>query len=775
MKNRIQRFTSLLMAALFAPALAAQESAPVIELDDLVVEGRETLLRPAAQTATESVYGLPLDALTTPRSLTAVRAEELEARGISELQEAIALAPNTQGPARFGNLTIPNIRGDVADTYFNGQRRSANLFGYQPPFHLLEQLLFVRGPAPAAVGPGNDQGGYVDFISKEASTGARTGELKLTTGTWLPDGDSFRTSRWAVDHNEPLSETWALRVIYEGQEDETIYGDLGARRDYHDFFLNLNGLVGATEVSVNLHYSWQAIPQLMGVNRPTPDLVADGRYFAGPATDPATGPWVILPTGLVELPVTAGLFSPGSFSNADVSFAQVITESALAPQLTLTTRSFVERVDRQRFHETQYAEWVEQETAETRVELTGSSDWGGVGSLWTVGAALRWEDRLSYVNYFNEYDFAFDLTDRQPPVLAELFPGLIFPGLPGPEGRLFFGAAQGSPETTDSTLWQSALFAQQRLQLGTSWDFDYGVRLEHYDVEARDPLPLPGTDRWEDDAGATHLHYHASLGWTPRAGQRLYLTANRSYGLNTSVAGGGVMLFDGHIDERDLRNRSDLLELGWRFDDAERGLQGAVTAYWQQRQRSEFRGGNNDIEVEGIEAELAWAWGEHGFLRGNVTYLDGHYRDAAPVQAGGRSLYDLYAEGAGPEGRGTGVGWDFTFTNQVPRGDWPLTGVPPWSASVALGWRPPTGWGGLMWLDWTDAVPGNLDEEYTIPAQHTLNLRWGYRTERWEVGAAVYNVTDERNWIHNGDTFFNNQLVTRALPRHVEAFARWWY
>src|SRR5690606_21925117 len=144
-------------------------------------------------------------------------------------------------------------------------------------------------------------------------------------------------------------------------------------------------------------------------------------------------------------------------------------------------------VDRRRYHSFEYAESAEQFTAENRTEWHATFDAGTLPHQFIAGATLRFEERLSYTNYFNEYFFQYDLT-RPNRVFSHVadYPESYFPGFPGPDGLLYFPALYGSPETTDSSLWNPAVFLQDEVKLNSRLSLLAGARLDGFYAKARD-------------------------------------------------------------------------------------------------------------------------------------------------------------------------------------------------------------------------------------------------------------------------------------------------
>ena len=722
--------------------------------------------------ARSDAMGFELAWEQTPRAVTTVPEVRLEREFLAGIADTLRFVPGGQTPRRYGLVVAPNLRGDASESYRNGQRLSANLFGTGAGFNAVESVTLVRGAAPVVFGPGFYNGGYVNYGTKRAFTGEAVTRLQTGIGTVTTRGPSYRDISWQIDHNQPLSEELATRFSYEGRESETLHRRQGARADHQSLYSawvwkpSLDWVVRA-----DFEYLWEAVPQLPGVNRPTPDLLKEGWYASGKVTDqggPWVAPWMIEASDPKRLPVDRILLDENDFSNANRAIGQVEVGWWGWDSLSLVNRTLVDHVRRRRHHEFSYSEFVDQRTFENRTEGHLTFERWEMTHRVVAGLTLRLERRESFVNYFNEYLFNFDLTSDRSFSLRDRFPQTYFPGRPGPGGLLFFGAADGSPETTRSWLAQPAVFWQQETQLTRRWTILIGLRLDLFKVRAEDPLPPPGTLPWKDRQREHGRSGHLSLRYSTNRAGTFYATVARTHSLNGSVAGGGLMLFEGAIDRSDLNNRSLLYETGWRMD-VEGRLQVGLTAYQQDRIRMEFRGGRSDLRVRGLEAEVAALLGPDTRVFVNAAFTDGRYLDSAPFELGGQFWEAFYGAGAGPSGFGTGEGFEpFPGARQVPRGDYRLPGLSRWYGQAGFSWTPSRGAGFRLWGEWGSSQVANLAATLRIPSQFTLNAAIHWNWMHWGWVLEVLNLTDQDNWLHNGDTFMNNQLVSREWPRRLQ-------
>lgn len=754
--------------------LAAETSSEAPLDDEIIVLDEFTI-----QMSRANDYALYRDSIAlTSNQIYILGQDVLLDLGATSFRDLAGLIPSFQAPARFGQTTLPNIRGDAAELYFLGMRRGDNAFGLLPPLWLPSNVRVVNGPAPVRMGSGIQGGGWIDL-----EPAIETNQTTVELGRWLPEGRSKVGGKLIQTYRSEDDRTSAALLL---QYDRLPYASSAAREDRIEFYADRRfDLTPDLRIFTSLLFQHQEAPQLLGVNRPSQELMDDGIYYTGepPDTPAFLAPWFITQTDRVTLEGDELLLD-----DRDTARAQSITAFVeLSPKESFdwSLRLLVEGVEREREHAFGYAEAVEQQT----VDLVGEVDLSFLndaiqGLLVTAGINARYEGRESYVDYFSEYVFNFDITDRAAGLsMAERFPNSTFPGRPGPDGRLYFGAEEGSPETTDSDLGQVGVYLDGFYNIAENWAVYFGLRGDGFLAQARDPLPPAGTvNHWEDSvstanwAGNLEVHYAP-----PNLPFTLQTRLARAHTINTSVAGGGLMLFNNELPASSFQNRHDLIEFTIGNDAdliihpirSERFLRSwRITVYEQNRVQSELRGGNSNLRVRGVEGTLDLYLGDFGALRLTGAWTEGSYRDSAPFQLGGRSLYDHYALGTGPEGRGTGVGFEaFPGANQVPVGNYRIPGLARWRMGFQYTVEPlaelayeaiPTV---RLWGWWEGESPGNLDQEYFLPAQFLLNASLAWELKDWTLRVRGENLLDSMLWQHNGDNFMNNQLLFRLPGR----------
>ncbi|AOS46109.1 TonB dependent receptor [Lacunisphaera limnophila] len=537
------------------------------------------------------------------------------------------------------------------------------------------------------------------------------------------------------DENRPLSPTSAIRVSFEAQKDETWYHRNGGRDDSTDLYAVFTKLLPTGHWSLVLQHQWQAAPETVGVNRVTKDLLSNHRYLRGTVTDPRD--FTEVPSGpLVDWERSNTIMSRGDLSNANIYFAQSLLAVHLA-DAELKNNTFLEVVNRKRYNQWEYSEYAQQTTLENRTEWSKESD--GVTTL--MGVTERYEWRRAFTNYSNIFFNAFDILDGTHHYnAAEAFPDAIVLGTPGPDGRLFFGPTDFVPETSESTLGNGAAFAQQKRRWG-SFQLLYGARGDYYAVEAHDPLA--GLVRAHGQFGAAS--YNASFLWTPRPYWTAYATYNRTSAVNASVSGGAITqdpYNDFRIASANFHSKSDLWEVGLRNSVKNRQL--SLVGFWQNRQQNNFYTNTpSDIAVRGMEAEYvvsAKPW----YASANLTYMEGNYRDSWPFEYEGVGSPTV----AGP-------------------GNYRIPGLSRLYANVTLGYAWNTNWKTQVMVRSQDRQNANLAGTMHIPAQYCIDATVTYSRPNFSMQLGVMNLTDQKNWVHNGDPYADNLIVGEELPLRI--------
>lgn len=705
--------------------------------------------------------------------------------GISGLEELVVELPGVTQQARFGVMTVPTIRGDAAETLVNGQRRGENLFGLPLSLTPVAGIEVVNGVGLLSTGPGKRSGGQFNVVTLAPVPELKRGESFLRLGSWVPEGGSFATVEARLRANLPFGDKQALVVALGWRDNETFYHRNGGADDQQDLYLAWRH-EGVRAIFDIVGYAQSVSrPQTLGVNRPWQGLIDDGLYSRGgvDATIGLGDPPGLFDPGIADPGLlTAGqdslqkvdrdrvLMSVGDVGEGALGLLQARARVQLGSDLEFFQSVLLERVLREKLNQFYYAEDVEQLTLDSMSALSGK-----LGStIWETGLHLRLEERDNRANYWNEFAYAWDIvTDRRFNALSDLSAGIAPGAVSGAGERPWYvpSSAFSTPESSVSELEQAGIYAQLSQPLGKDWRLQVGGRLDHFAARAQEPADL--VDDPLADAASTALWSGSATLTYEQPAYSVYLSYADMGGVSGNTVGDGINLYGPQgIHDEDLRNRNRLAEIGLRARLSEDwALQAAL--FDQRRNRVEFFG-RNALQTRGIEGRLDGQLGERTRVGLTAHYLDARYRNAAPAEFGGGSLWNVFAAESGPTGEGTGLGYtQGFFLNSVLPGDHRIPGISRWETAFHVHQDMGERWSIRLQGQIRGPQLGNLAGEYRIPQQMEWNAVIGYQAETWEARFVVYNLFDAENWIHNGDTYFDQLLISRNLPQRLEVWVRW--
>lgn len=275
-----------LVALLGASALYGEEL-EIVELEAFKVEHHrptDATLSPLARPV-RGLFGGDAEITNLPRSVTVLTPEALRQFGISDYADLDKYTAGTQRINYFGLAGSPFLRGAKAATYFNGIMRAWQRNEMPASFGSVEQLDVVKGPSPAHLSP-TLVGGFVNIVPKAPYFDRERYSVELSAGRW----DLYGAQ---VDAGGPFmlgSRPSAYRVSVSGQKADSYYDDVS--NDYASAYVSLktrlrDGLTLSTGGEY-FHYRSNENP---GWNRPTQELVSQGRYVIGEPADLSGGAW----------------------------------------------------------------------------------------------------------------------------------------------------------------------------------------------------------------------------------------------------------------------------------------------------------------------------------------------------------------------------------------------------------------------------------------------------------------------------------------------------
>ncbi|HKB91816.1 MAG TPA: TonB-dependent receptor plug domain-containing protein, partial [Opitutaceae bacterium] len=289
--------TRLLFGALIiggACSAFAQDASPTIPVepskkDDNVVELEKFVADEKPMDAAgimttrpvSSAFGFDKSLVDTPRAITVVSQQQLDATGIRNSEDLVKVAPGTFSNFRFGLQGNVSIRNQTSDFYFRGMKRIDPQGNFRTVWNTNDSLEIIRGPASPIYGLGRI-GGYTNFSPKtgRASTGKyldeETGNIKVTYGSY--------------DRKIISGEITGPAKIFGKEGGYALYGYIENSNGYKTNSFHEDEIVQFTystnvakeirlESGLVIQHSYGGLPG--GDNRTTRDTIKDQTYWRG--------------------------------------------------------------------------------------------------------------------------------------------------------------------------------------------------------------------------------------------------------------------------------------------------------------------------------------------------------------------------------------------------------------------------------------------------------------------------------------------------------------
>lgn len=721
--------------------------------------------------AIEGSFGNARSIADIARSVTPISEWLLREAAVTNLRDLQRVAPNTYSAAGFGAPSLPTIRGQRGEVFTGGLRRQVgnNGLGIPLSFNSVGQINVARGTPSVILGSTQRTGGFVDLQPKRPDLDQAFGALTLTAGQW----DKYATQ---LDYSQLIEPSrQAVRVSVEHRNEGSYYNH--SDLDSNNLFIAYRLLPNAqSEWNLSLEYYKVDWTDNAGLNRPTQDLIDHGLYVQGQgrqpngSTVPAAGA-VIEPTGLVKISRRNVLTDPLDINGADTLLLHSNYQYTFSEHLRLINRTYFEHLEREEIAQNSFVEIIDgADTFENRSEIYFHDT--------VFGLDIRYNDVLGFSQFSTEADLPIDLTgplsnrripltDEQKQRLVELRPGVFV----SPGGQYDInGDSTGDfllSDTTDSTSWQTGLFAQHKQNFSEQFWVTAGIRGDWYDVKARDPLAPQGVVRARDSHSELLKSGSLSANYRPLEAVTFYATAAYSESTSNSIAGGVALSADNEINPLNFATDNTLYETGIKYAPDDSPWYGDLAVFKQTRSLRNRDGSNTGISTQGVEFQLFYQ-GERSWLNMGASYLDARYDNSTAVQDVAQ-VADSFGNSRPDIILGTGRGAPNTIT--FAPSDARLQGIPRWTASFAAGYQLSDAWSVGGSGVFTGSYPLDYLQTVTVPEQFTLNANLEYRFNRRysSIRLEVFNLTDEENFtpVHEGG-FFGSTLVFPELPRHVD-------
>ena len=282
-RDFIRKRAALLMLY-FAPAfvLPALAEEDVAELEDFVVSEVTDDLSILPSEPSDGAFGLDLNLLETPRSVTEVSSDLIKSYGLRSVDDLVRLTPGAFTSSFFGIRGAMDIRGAAADNYFRGFRRIANPGAFNTIVRGAESLEVLRGPVSPLYGHGS-VGGQLNYSPKTSKSETAkyisepTGRIDATVG-------SYDQKLLAVEYGSPFTTPGGKQAgvyffgeveksgsYYHGYSPSSELAQLAFDMDFSD----------RTTLEFGVQYQTTDSIQVPGWTRVTQELIDSGQYITG--------------------------------------------------------------------------------------------------------------------------------------------------------------------------------------------------------------------------------------------------------------------------------------------------------------------------------------------------------------------------------------------------------------------------------------------------------------------------------------------------------------
>ena len=777
----------------------AQEEEEESRQDTIVVTGS---LRALPVEDVGSVFGFDKTLTEIPRSASTISSDQIERFGITDIYGLVAQAPGTFTNSFFGVGGALDIRGQAGETYFRGVRRLDNPGNYPTPIGASDRVDIVRGPASPIYGP-SKSGGYMNFVPKSARNNGEylaepEGEIRYTGGSW----DKSVLSASITGPGE----------IGGQQFGYTLYGEIEDSGSYYDNISTEQTIIQAafeTLLTENLrlefgtmYHDYDGI-QNGGWNRLTQDLIDNGTYVTGsaqpldtdgdgqisPAEFDAVGPHSVFgafacggsvdPSGWTDAcfqanygylaldPATVGTTKldrrktlageDDTLENEMITYYfDVIWEGA--DGLEIKNQMFYEAYENLNENSYGFSQFHDSWVFENKLVISKPFEFEGLSVNTQLSPSIRHTDFLHGDDFSYEYFHRVDLTQGYDPLSNRL--------LSTESGLNYDNYVEG--EYTNLAL-AGLVDAEFDFGLGLL----LGLRYDTIDAEsAQDPTRLLPFIVSDPDFVESASDTENGVSWNVSANYKLpggfipYVTVAEQ---SVVVAGQGAELAPSDLAGGSWFSATELTEVGIKGDFLDGRLYAAISYYDQKRTDRNIQSStvNQDIETDGIEAEVRWAVSDKLLLTGSYTSTT---VTNATYAADGSAFSFFGAEDMtgvmdhSLHYGGQPIGLNFLSPDMATRAGIPeelltLTGTYSFDSGLSVS-------GSIVDVP---SVYSGQSQVVELPGYTLVDLSASYEFGDWLLRASVKNATDEEYFRANFTELFGSTIVLPEKPRSFQA------
>ncbi|HEY5228434.1 MAG TPA: TonB-dependent receptor plug domain-containing protein, partial [Opitutaceae bacterium] len=477
-----------------------------------------------------SVYGDDRDIVDIPRSVSSVNKAWMDDRQVKNAMDFGQFSPGVYAAADYGIPGVPQIRGDEAQVYVNGQQIAYSRNSVPLSFNGVEAMDIVKGPGTAVFGPqGNGPGGYVNFVSKQPYFDHDHYDFSATLGTWT-SGHSYGNPQYTLDFGGPLSDKLAYRVSYLARYGDEYY--VNAKDETQDVYVALTYLMTK---DLKFEFWTQGFAtrtnEDTGANRVTQNFIWNGGYVAGSTKVSTEGPNayygydIYLPTDgspgdpnnfpngadgafvvvdpakahNVKLPAYDSLVGPNDTARSKFFQAQLKGTYTISDTASVVNLAYYGLEHSNKYETYGYDEWVPRNlNLQDRIEFHDKFTLASMENNLITGLDLRYQYVRSGDDYSSEPFAYYDL--------SESLAGIFYPGY-SLENQTWGSGLQvpGHPgysyqEMQDSTIGDYAAFFQDDVKFTSKLSSILGFREDAIHANTANPPLVQAAVNLADDS-----------------------------------------------------------------------------------------------------------------------------------------------------------------------------------------------------------------------------------------------------------------------------------
>lgn len=229
----------------------------------------------------DSAFGFSKPLVATPRSVSLIGAETIDAFGLSAVEDLALLVPGVFTTTRYGIQGSVDVRSVPGDTFFRGMKRLTLQGHGRSVFTAMDSIEVVRGPPSPIDGLGKI-GGFTNVVPK-------SGRARL--GGYMTEHQGFAQLLYgAADRKEASFGVGGPVNVVGRQGGYYTYGLVEHSNTYTEHVpirqkvvqaaLSLEDFIGPFRLEMGGDYQVSSTSGAL-LNRVTQDLIDNGRYIRG--------------------------------------------------------------------------------------------------------------------------------------------------------------------------------------------------------------------------------------------------------------------------------------------------------------------------------------------------------------------------------------------------------------------------------------------------------------------------------------------------------------